>query len=132
MQAIGTAARLSGVHIETIRYYERAGILPEAERAASGRRLYDAAAIARLRFVKRCRDLGFSLADIRSLLALVSGQESSEGACEQVRRIGIEHLSDVRAKLADLAQLESALTALLHQCDSDRTECPALRQLFDD
>lgn len=129
MQSIGKAARRSGVLIETIRYYERAGVLPLPERTASGRRLYDDAAIARVRFVKRCRDLGFPLADIRSLLALAA---DDSGACEPVRRISEDRLGNVRAKIADLTQLESALADLVRQCDAGATDCPALRRLFAD
>ena len=68
MLPIGDAARQSGVTIETIRYYEREGVVPPPDRSASGRRLYDAAGIARLRFIKRCRDLGFSLSVTKTLL----------------------------------------------------------------
>ena len=76
MLSIGEASKRSGVHIETIRYYEREGILPPAERTASGRRCYDPQAIARLRFfVRRCRDLGFPMAEMRALLAL-TGEET--------------------------------------------------------
>ena len=120
MQSIGKAARRSGVLIETIRYYERAGVLPLPERTASGRRLYDDAAIARVRFVKRCRDLGFPLA------------ADDSGACEPVRRISEDRLGNVRAKIADLTQLESALADLVRQCDAGATDCPALRRLFAD
>src|SRR3546814_14180805 len=68
MHSIGEAARQSGVTVETIRYYERERIVPPPDRSASGRRLYDPAGIMRLRFVRRCRDLGLSIADIRTLL----------------------------------------------------------------
>lgn len=70
MHTIGIAAKLSGVNIETIRYYKRGGVVPNPERTASGRRVYDKESVSRLRFVKRCRELGFPIPEIKSLLAL--------------------------------------------------------------
>ena len=129
MQPIGEAARLSGVNIETIRYYEREGIVPNAERTASGRRLNDGAAIARLRFVRRCRDLGFPINDICTLLDLSS---NATKPCKDVKVISERHLEDVRARLADLQKLEAALVDLVKECAKARSECPALKQLFAD
>ena len=129
MQPIGEAARLSGVNIETIRYYEREGIVPNAERSASGRRQYDDTAIARLRFIRRCRDLGFPICDIRALLDLSS---NATKPCHDVRVISQRHLEDVRARLADLQKLEAALEDLVQECAEVRSDCPALKQLFAD
>ncbi len=129
MQPIGEASKLSGVNIETIRYYEREGIVPNAERTASGRRLYDDAAIARLRFVRRCRDLGFPINDIRALLDLSS---NATKPCHDVRVISLRHLEDVRARLVDLQQLEAALVDLVQECAEARSDCPALQQVFAD
>ncbi len=129
MHSIGQAAKRSRVNIETIRYYEREGIVPRAERTASGRRFYDDAAIAQLRFVRRCRDLGFPIADIRALLELSS---NATRPCGDVKDIGERHLHDVRARLADLRKLESALADLVQQCTADRPDCPVLKQLFAD
>jgi len=126
---IGEAARRSGVTIETIRYYERKGIVPVAERSANGRRRYDVAAIARLRFVKRCRDLGFSISEVKVLLSLASDESSN---CAKVKRIGEEHLDDVHGKIADLRRLETALVELLSHCEAGRTDCPMLKELFAD
>ena len=120
---------MSGVNIETIRYYEREGIVPAAERGANGRRRYDAAAITRLRFVRRCRDLGFSIRDVRALLDL---SDTAPKQCDEVRVIGERHLADVRTRLADLLALEAALADLVSECASTEAECPALRQLFSD
>lgn len=128
MYAIGEAARRSGVTIETIRYYERRGVVPQPQRAASGRRLYNREGIARLRFVKRCRDLGFPLDDVRTLLALADGEGST---CGQVSTLGKRHLRQVRARLADLERLEAALVDLLSDCAREDAHCPALRRLFD-
>lgn len=129
MQSIGEAAKLSGVNIETIRYYEREGIVPAADRSENGRRLFDAAGIARLRFIRRCRDLGFSISDVRALLDL-SGNATKH--CDDVRAISERHLSDVRARLSDLQELEAALADLVQACTDAQSECPTLKLLFAD
>lgn len=127
MFTIGQAARLSGVSIETIRYYERRGVVPAPERSPAGRRLYDDAAMARLRFVRRCRNLGFSLSDVRVLLSLA---DRGEGSCAEVKYLGERHLEQVRDKIGELVRLESSLGRLVGQCEDDRPECPALRELL--
>lgn len=127
MYGIGTAAKLSGIGIEAIRYYEREGVVPRAERSASGRRLYSDAEIARLRFVKRCRDLGFSISQVKALIALSSNTTTQ---CAEVMVIGNHHLEPVQKKMADLRELENALLEMLEHCSVGREECPMLRQLF--
>lgn len=127
MHPIGEAARQSGVTIETIRYYERVDLVPPPARSASGRRLYDDAGTARLRFVKRCRDLGFPIPEIRALLAL---SDDPGETCGNVKTIGEHHLREVRDKIADLTRLEGALAELIAECDRENTRCPALRRLF--
>ena len=129
MQPIGTAAKLSGVNIETIRYYEREGVVPEAERSVSGRRLYGKTAIVQLRFVRRCRELGFSIADIKSLLAIANGGSAS---CDEARQIGQSNLQLVQDKIADLRRMETALAELIELCQAGQSECPMLQRLFDD
>lgn len=129
MHSIGVAARMSGVNIETIRYYEREGVVPAPERTGSGRRLYDRAGIARLRFIGRCRDLGFPVADIRALLALCDEEETP---CAEARGIGEKQLTLVRTKLRDLRSIEKGLARLLRECDSGTQECAMLRVLFAD
>jgi DNA-binding transcriptional MerR regulator len=128
MHPIGEAARRSGVSIETIRYYERAGIVPPPERSASGRRLYDHGAVARLRFIRRSRDLGFSIPDIRALIALTA---DGPLACADAQRIGAHHLARTRQRIADLRALEAALEELVELCDAGRPECPLLRRLLE-
>lgn len=118
---------MSGVHIETIRYYEREGILPFAERTPSGRRCYDGQGVARLRFVRRCRDLGFSISDIRALLVL-AGQATP---CANAKSIAVNNLRLVRAKIKALETMESALTELIDQCDDNRVFCPLLNTLLE-
>lgn len=129
MHSIGKASEMSGVSIEAIRYYERDGVVPKAERASNGRRFYDEPAIARLRFVRRCRDLGFSIRQIKDLISL---SESGETSCADASQIGERHLADVRAKLRNLRQLEDALEELLGNCADGRPDCPMLTRLFDD
>lgn len=129
MYSIGEAARLTGINIETIRYYEREGIVPMPLRTDSGRRQYDDQKIVTLRFVKRCRELDFPIADIRALLMLSQGHNP---VCLQVKKISETHLGSVRAKIKDLRQLEVALKELIKRCENDVAECPALRRLFDD
>lgn len=126
MFAIGEAARQSGVGIEAIRYYEREGIVPKPARTASGRRTYSAAAIARLRFVRRCRNLGFSISDIRALMSLAPGDGHS---CAKARELGQWHLDDVRHKIAELRQMESALADMMANCSQGHPHCPMLDRL---
>lgn len=127
MVAIGEASRLSGVSIETIRYYEREGIVSRAGRTASGRRAYSPADIAELRFIKRCRDLGFSIQDAVALRGL---SQDPSGACHMVEAVGRQHLADVRAKLAELQRLESALSELVANCAQGKRDCPMLDALM--
>lgn len=129
MFAIGEASRQSGVGIETIRYYERAGIVPKADRTASGRRAYSAGSIARLRFIRRCRDHGFTMADSRVLLSLSGG---SDTACSKAMQVGARHLDDVRRKIAELQQLEVALEEMVVNCAQGRMQCPMLDGLIGD
>ena len=103
--------------------------MPAADRNTNGRRLYDDAAIARLRFIRRCRDLGFPISDVRALLDLSSNAAKH---CDDVRQISERHLSDVRERLADLHELEIALADLVKACADAQSECPTLKQLFAD
>jgi MerR family mercuric resistance operon transcriptional regulator len=123
MSSIGEAARRSGVAVETIRYYERAGVVPGPQRSESGRRVYDATGIARLRLIKRCRDLGFSLADARALQAL---SENSDAPCGDVKEIAEGHLAEVGRKIRALRDLQAALAELVRECAVGNTACPAL------
>lgn len=126
MYAIGETSRRSGVAVETIRYYEREGIVARPARSRSGHRRYGADAIARLRFVKRCRELGFAIPDIRLLLDL-SGEP--DGACGEVAALGQRHLDAVRGKIADLGRMEAALNELVASCAAGKARCPMLETL---
>ena len=129
MHPIGVASAMSGVNIETIRYYEREGVVPRAPRTPTGRRLYGDEDIARLRFVKRCRDLGFSIPDIRTLLDLSAGNDAP---CADVKALGERHLRGVRRKLDELGNLERALAELVKRCDAGRIDCSMLKRLLAD
>src|SRR5262245_38298192 len=122
--AIGELSRLTGVNIETIRYYERIKMLPTPPRTASGRRVYGATDLRILAFIRRARELGFSLDEIRALLRLGGPEKAS---CREVREIAAHHLEGIRAKLGDLRKLERLLTKTVTRC-SGRTapDCPVL------
>ena len=121
---IGELSRLSGVNIETIRYYERIKLIPAPPRTQSGRRLYSATDLRLLAFIRRSRELGFSLDEIRTLLRLGGPGKAS---CREVREIASRHLGNIRAKLNDLMKLERLLARTIARC-SGRTapDCPML------
>lgn len=125
---IGDIARLSGVQVETIRYYERIGVVPKPARTKGGHRLYSSDQLNRLVFIRRSRELGFSLAEVRTLLDLIDGDEMT---CEEVHGITMEHLSKVRQKVADLRRLEKALKELAGHCSKGQVpDCPIVDTLF--
>jgi MerR family mercuric resistance operon transcriptional regulator len=110
---IGRAAAASGTHVTTIRYYERAGLLPQPARPGGSHRVYANEQVDRLLFIRRARDLGFSIAQIRTLLELAGQPRTS---CREVQQLGAAHLQEIRQKIRDLMQLESMLTATIAQC----------------
>src|SRR5215469_4474612 len=121
---IGQLSELTGVNIETIRYYERTKVLPAPARTASGRRLYRWAEVRTLAFLRRGRELGFSLDDIRALLRLGGPEKAS---CRDVRNIAAHHLDDIRAKIGDLRKLERLLAKTVAQCTGTTApDCPVL------
>lgn len=123
---IGTLSRLSGVGIETIRYYERIRLMPRPPRTQNGRRSYNTDSLGTLGFVRRCRELGFGLDDIRTLLAL----RASQRRCADVKTVAERHLDAVRAKLQILREMELSLMELVAICPGDdSTECPVLNAL---
>ncbi len=126
MVTIGIASKRCGVHIETIRYYEREGIVPRAVRGENGMRVYNDESIGRFRFIKRCRDLGFSLVDVRMLLALSEQQEPN---CNSVGDLAKTQVANVRAKIKELKRLEKAVEQLSANCRAGNTSCPILNQL---
>ena len=125
---IGELARQSGSSIETIRYYERTGLLRAPQRSAGGYRLYDAADVRRLAFVRRARELGFTLDEVRTLLSLSANDGQS--ACANVRELAEGHLAEVRAKIADLRAMERVLTDAVRRCAAGEVSgCPIIDAL---
>ena len=127
--AIGALSRRTGVNIETIRFYERIGILPKPPRTQGGHRVYGRDHLKRLSFVRRSRELGFTLDEVRGLLELVDGGRYT---CAEVKTITLDHLADIRRKIADLRRLERTLSDMAGKCKGGRVpECPVIDVLFD-
>jgi MerR family copper efflux transcriptional regulator len=126
---IGEAAGASGVSPKTIRYYETARLIMPAHRTEGGYRVYAQADVVMLRFIKRARDLGFSIERIRRLLDL--WQDKSR-ASRDVKRLALEHIAEIRSKVAAMTSMRDAVQELADACDGDeRPECPILRDLED-
>jgi MerR family mercuric resistance operon transcriptional regulator len=124
---IGVLSKRTGCNIETIRYYERIGLLPAPPRTRGGHRLYDETHLKRLTFVRRSRELGFTLDDVRGLLQLVDGGHYT---CAEVRDMTLKHLDEIRSKVADLRRLERVLEEMAAQCTGDDVpECPVIDAL---
>lgn len=123
---IGELSRRTGCHIETIRYYERIGLMPVPPRR--GRyRSYRADDVGRLGFVRRARELGFTLDEVRALLGLAAG---GRAACPEVRTLAASHLHDVRARIADLRRMERVLADAVRACDIGHDHgCPLIHTL---
>ena len=124
---IGQAARASGVPAKTIRYYETAGLIATADRTGGGYRVYTQADVFVLRFIKRARDLGFSIERIRRLLDL--WQDKSR-ASRDVKGLALDHVAEITAKIAAMRAVRDAVQELADKCDGDdRPECPILHDL---
>lgn len=127
---IGIVSQRSGCSIDTIRFYEKAGVLPQALRTETGRRVYNESDIARITFIRRARELGFSLDEVRGLLALAEG---TGDACEQVQLLAQYHLTEIASKIADLTTMQAVLGALVIQCSQgNNAACPLIAALSDD
>jgi MerR family copper efflux transcriptional regulator len=128
---IGTVAKRAGVPIDTIRYYEREGLLPEPLRRASGYRSYNETAVRQLRFIRRAKDLGFTLEEIRDLMALSSDRR---GGVKAVRKRAEQRLASIDARIAELMRIRQGLQQLVEACPGhgDPEHCPILRALADE
>lgn len=127
--SIGVLSERSGVNIETIRYYEKIGVMPKPARSAAGYRVYGHDHTRRLHFVRRGRELGFSLDELRGLLHLVDGHAYT---CQEVHALTIQHLKGIRQKIADLRRLERAMSDMAAKCTGDQIpECPVIDALFE-
>jgi len=123
---IGQVAGQADVHVETIRYYQRLGLVPEPVRPLGGIRRYDQQAVTRLRFIKRSQQLGFTLDEVRSLLALEDGQN-----CRETRAIAEKKLLVIEERLADLMRMQRLLKGLINECASGKRprSCPIISTL---
>lgn len=126
----GKLAKRFGCHLETLRYYEKIGLLLPPARTEGGHRLYKIDDQRRLRFILRGRELGFSIAELRGLLSLV---DSHVYTCGEIFDLTIEHLGSVRAKIADLKRLERTLARISNECSGGAVpECPVVDALWAD
>lgn len=124
---ISEASQASGCHLETIRYYERIGLVPAPTRTGGGYRSYSEQDVERLRFITRGRDLGFSLDEIRSLMRL---DQDGDLACEDVTRLAKQHLIDVQERIRDLQRVARELERTIRSCGGGvRAECAILDAL---
>ncbi|WP_299635788.1 helix-turn-helix domain-containing protein [uncultured Ruegeria sp.] len=126
---IGAMSKHTGVNIETIRYYERIGIMPKPDRTAGGNRQYNHDQLKRLSFIKRSREIGFSIEEIRALLEMVDRRDFT---CGEVHSMTVNHLASVKEKIQALNRLEDALEAMAAECSrGDVPDCPILDMLFE-
>jgi MerR family mercuric resistance operon transcriptional regulator len=122
--SIGILSERSGVNVETVRYYERIGLLQKPTRSPAGYRLYRSADVTRLCFIRRSRDLGFSLDEVRQLLDLADQKSRS---CRRAHDIGVKHLTKARAKIRDLLRMERILAIMVKACrQGTMPTCPLL------
>ena len=128
---IGAVAKRAGVPIDTIRYYEREGLLPEPLRRASGYRSYGEGTVAQLRFIRRAKALGFTLEEIRELLALSADRQRGVKA---VKKRAQERLAAIEARIAELQRVRDGLVELVDSCPGHGApeDCPILRALNDE
>ncbi len=125
---IGALSKGTGCHIETIRYYERIGLMPKPPRSPGGHRLYEDDHLRRLTFIRRSRELGFTLEEVRGLLRLVDGGSYT---CAEVKTLTLDHAAEVRRKVADLRKLERVLADMAAECEGGEVpECPIIDALF--
>ena len=124
-------ANQAGVNIQTLRYYERRGLLPKPKRSDSGYRSYDTQAVRTVRFIKGAQQLGFSLEEIDSLLALAAGGPRN---CDAAKALATDKIGDLEAKIARLSVMRDSLRQLVATCDRSpsKRDCPLLETIEDD
>lgn len=121
-------SRRTGVKGETIRYYEKVGLIPEPDRATNGYRIYDETHVRRLAFIKRCRELGFPQKEIAALLGLVDGRNYT---CKEIQTYALSRIDDLDSRIQDLHKIRHTLADLAAKCGGDKVpECPILDALF--
>lgn len=127
---IGDMSRQTGVGIETIRYFEKIGMMPAPGRSEGGNRRYSNEHLQRLFFINRCRQIGFSQSEIKALLSMV---DSKGVTCAEVHSITAEHIADIKKRIRDLRKLEKVLTQMANECSrGDIPDCPIIETLFAD
>ena len=125
---IGALSKQTASKVETIRYYEQMGLLSAARRTSGGHRLYDQPHVKRLTFIRRARALGFSVAEVRTLLTLA---DQRRRPCAEVRTVAVIHLADVKGKIADLKAMERVLGETIARCDAGSgSHCPMIDALY--
>ncbi len=128
LMKIGEVSLKTGVHIETIRYYERLKLMPKPDRTHSGHRVYGAEHENRLRFIRRSRELDFTLKEIRFLL---QAAEAENPSCADVEQFSEKHLNIIRGKIKDLRVMEKTMKTLLHECQGNKVPgCPLIHVLY--
>jgi len=124
----GVLSKRTGCNIEKVRYYERIGLMPDPGRSEGGHRLYAEQHVRRLQFIRRCREIGYAIEEIRTLLDLVDRREST---CAEVRDIAMAHVDEISRKIGDLRRMERTMTSMIKQCDGGAApECPIIDALF--
>jgi len=124
----GALAKQTGVNAETIRYYESIGLLPAPPRTQGGHRVYDETHLQRLSFIRRCRELGFTLDETRGFLVLV---DEGQYTCAEIRDRTLVHLGDVRERIGDLQRMEKVLEQMVAECTGGLApDCPIIETLF--
>ncbi len=126
--SIGALSKQTGCNVETIRYYEREGLWTPPPRTAGGHRIYADEHVKRLSFVRRARELGFTLDEIRGLLALV---DRADFTCDEVQTLTLDHAGQIRRKIEDLIKIERVLRDMAAKCDRGAVpDCPVIDTLF--
>ena len=124
----GVLSARTGINIETIRYYERVGLMPEPPRSRGGHRIYDEEHLKRLTFIRRSRELGFTIKEVRGLLRLVDGGDYS---CSEVTVLTLDHLGEIRHKITDLRRMAKVLKEMAAECEGGTVpHCPIIDALF--
>ena len=125
---IGELSKRTGCVVETIRYYERIGIMPDPPRSTGGHRIYSEEHEKRLTFIRRGNELGFTLKEVREMLGMVDGGDYS---CDDIQAIAVAHIEDVKCKIADLRKIKKVLENMAKQCETGVVpECPIVEAMF--
>ena len=127
---VGVLASETGCNVETVRYYEKSGLMPEPSRSEGGHRLYAFDHVKRLTFIRRCRELGFSIKQVKNLLMLI---DEPGHCCGEVKSQAIAHVEEIQEKIEDLGQLKKVLLSMSEQCHAEEytaQNCPIIESLY--